>query len=71
MFGELAGWPVRKHLAQNVDFWETGGILGPSESIKGRAAVRIKNDFSQGQAQEQGGVFSLLFITLSFPAIEL
>jgi len=32
-------WPVRKHRARNVDFLDGGGILGPSESIKGRTAV--------------------------------
>ena len=33
-------WPVRKHRARNVDFLDGGGILGPSESIKGRTGSR-------------------------------
>jgi hypothetical protein len=52
-------WSVRKHLTQDVDFYETGGILGLSESIKGRAGSRIRNDFSRVKHNNKERSFSL------------
>jgi len=45
-----------------VELFESGGgILGPSESIKGRTAVQMENDFSRVKRNNKERLFSLTY----------